>query len=63
MQIKYLFFSNRLVFCIWRDNDIPYFVELSSDPEVLNFFPEAFGLGFDSLFTPALDIGWRLART
>lgn len=39
MTNKYLFNSERLGFRNWTDADIPKMAEISSDPEVMEFFP------------------------
>lgn len=98
----YLFKSERLGFRNWLSEDIPKMTVISSDPEVMRYFPAIatpeqtalfiermqdmlnekgycyfavdeletgvligfIGLyyqEFDSSFTPAVDIGWRLA--
>jgi len=94
--------SARLLLRQWRDNDLPEFTRICSDPQVMRYFPAplsrlesasligrqrghfaeygfgfwalerknngAFigftGLGvvsFEAAFTPAVEIGWRLA--
>ena len=105
MQIKYLFFSNRLGFRLWKSADTSVLAALSSDSEVMKFFPAKFWLNttsaqiyieklnehydshgftyfavdlletsqcigfiglktinYHAFFTPAVDIGWRLAK-
>jgi RimJ/RimL family protein N-acetyltransferase len=39
MKRKYIFESERLGFRNWEDADIPKMVEISADPEVMEFFP------------------------
>ncbi|TRX74237.1 GNAT family N-acetyltransferase [Pseudomonas mangiferae] len=93
----------RLRLRTWRRSDLPAYVEMSADPEVMRYFPapqdaarteasyeriqdhfarHGFGLwamerkdngafigmtglgymGFEAHFSPAVEIGWRLAR-
>ncbi len=93
----------RLRLRTWRRGDLPLYIELSADPEVMHYFPapqdaerteasyariqahfaeHGFGLwalerkdngafigftglgymGFEAHFSPAVEIGWRLAR-
>lgn len=93
----------RLLLRAWRDDDLPAYIDLSADPQVMRYFPapqsperttesflrirehvaeHGFGLwalerrdsgefigftglghvGFEAHFTPAIEIGWRLAR-
>ena len=40
MSDKYLFTSERLGFRNWIDSDTPKMIEISSDPDVMQFFPE-----------------------
>jgi RimJ/RimL family protein N-acetyltransferase len=92
----------RLILRQWQDSDIPTFIAMNQDPQVMEFFPDlwdekksreavektreefarnGFGkfalelkesgefigyvglaeVNFDSHFTPAIEIGWRLA--
>lgn len=44
MQIKHIFFSKRLGFRNWKEDDLALYASLSSDPEVMRFFPEEFHL-------------------
>ncbi|WP_235294803.1 GNAT family N-acetyltransferase [Portibacter lacus] len=44
MQEGYLFFSERLGFRLWKETDLKIYTELSSDPEVMRFFPQEFWL-------------------
>jgi RimJ/RimL family protein N-acetyltransferase len=94
----------RLILRPWRDADIPIFVDIGRDPDVMRYFPNlltpegtAEGVGrirghferegwglfaveikggpefvgfcgiqrvpFEAAFTPAVEIGWRIART
>ena len=39
MSDKYLFTSERLGFRNWIDSDIAKMVDISSDPDVMEFFP------------------------
>ncbi|WP_263144110.1 GNAT family N-acetyltransferase [Pseudomonas sp. RIT-PI-AD] len=95
--------TERLLLRTWRPEDLPAYIALSADPEVMHYFPEpqsaarteasyariqahfaehGFGLwalerkddgafigftglghmGFEAHFSPAVEIGWRLAR-
>ena len=39
MSDKYLFASERLGFRNWIDSDVSKMIDISSDPDVMKFFP------------------------
>lgn len=39
-QNKYIFFSERLGFRNWVDEDLPIMAQINADPRVMEFFPE-----------------------
>ena len=39
MSDKYLFTSERLGFRNWIDSDVDKMIDISSDPDVMEFFP------------------------